>query len=582
MAYTLLKDVAEGSIVKIEESAGLREYYVACHNYESDLNGEGRTLLVRKESYLTTAQKWHTSNVNSYDSSYIDTYLNDTYFLVLSEQLQGKIKPTTFYYTSKVDNTVKTLTRKAFLLSVTELGFTNTSANVEGSVLPTADILRIMYKEVGTTSKADYYTRTPYNTSNTSYVFYVKSDGTLDKQAASTGELVRPCFTIDANTTVVLNDGVLSFDVPVLKEGFDLGNRGKDFFIDYTVSSEAGILHDVSITEMLNDTIVRTYNSVIDTPQQMIVPTTGLELGQHTVTILADIDGVQNSIAYTFTMSPIWINHGYNNNVDFGNKIDSFSVFYNPETVDGTDIIITEYLDGKELRSYTSANLAEQSMRIMMKDVPDGRHNISIAAQIGEEIATADFYFNVPALILHDSGTIQELQDENGEAIFPATLARAVFSTNGINLEEELNNFKEYIKTDSVKIEVGSYKGTGTFGSSNKNSLSFSFTPMVVFFQMKAPVEVVNETNTSQKYYHRVYSIPYIWGSDKIITHYWQVSGTNDTYNSDGHDGSGTCTATANSKTNTLTWYVNTSNTNDFYSYIQLNKGTVTYVAIGR
>lgn len=33
-----------------------------------------------------------------------------------------------------------------------------------------------------------------------------------------------------------------------------------------------------------------------------------------------------------------------------------------------------------------------------------------------------------------------------------------------------------------VKIEVGSYVGTGTYGSSNKNSITFGFVPKVVIF----------------------------------------------------------------------------------------------------
>lgn len=39
------------------------------------------------------------------------------------------------------------------------------------------------------------------------------------------------------------------------------------------------------------------------------------------------------------------------------------------------------------------------------------------------------------------------------------------------------------VEADGVKIEVGSYVGTGTYGSSNKNSLTFDFEPKAVIFR---------------------------------------------------------------------------------------------------
>lgn len=39
------------------------------------------------------------------------------------------------------------------------------------------------------------------------------------------------------------------------------------------------------------------------------------------------------------------------------------------------------------------------------------------------------------------------------------------------------------VEADGVKIEVGSYVGTGTYGSANKNSLTFAFKPKLVIVQ---------------------------------------------------------------------------------------------------
>lgn len=48
---TPLSDIPEGTLVKINESGSPVEFYVAKHDYETGLNGAGRTLLVRRYCY---------------------------------------------------------------------------------------------------------------------------------------------------------------------------------------------------------------------------------------------------------------------------------------------------------------------------------------------------------------------------------------------------------------------------------------------------------------------------------------------------------------------------------------------------
>ena len=43
-----LAEMAEGTLVKMNESGAPVEFYVAQHDYESELHGAGRTLVVRK------------------------------------------------------------------------------------------------------------------------------------------------------------------------------------------------------------------------------------------------------------------------------------------------------------------------------------------------------------------------------------------------------------------------------------------------------------------------------------------------------------------------------------------------------
>ena len=52
MAVRKLSEISEGEIIKLKENGSLVDFYVAKHNYESGLNGEGRTLLVRKDIHM--------------------------------------------------------------------------------------------------------------------------------------------------------------------------------------------------------------------------------------------------------------------------------------------------------------------------------------------------------------------------------------------------------------------------------------------------------------------------------------------------------------------------------------------------
>ena len=54
----------EGSIIKINENGSPVEFYIAKHNYESALNGLGRTLVVRKDCYST--RKWQSFSYSGY------------------------------------------------------------------------------------------------------------------------------------------------------------------------------------------------------------------------------------------------------------------------------------------------------------------------------------------------------------------------------------------------------------------------------------------------------------------------------------------------------------------------------------
>lgn len=180
-------------------------FYIAKHDYESGLNGAGRTLIVRKDCYDMRA---FSSSNNAYANSSLDSWLCNTYLKLLDADIQAAIGTTKFYYTpGNGDTTVTTLQRAVFQLSITELGKRTIDANTEGSALPIASTLQIAYRNG---SAVDQWTRTP-RTGNTREVHLLSSYGDAQSYDYYYATGSRPAFTLPAATAVIANaDGTYS------------------------------------------------------------------------------------------------------------------------------------------------------------------------------------------------------------------------------------------------------------------------------------------------------------------------------------------------------------------------------------
>lgn len=197
MANAQLGSKAVGSIIKINESGSPVEFIVCKHDYESGLNGSGRTLVVRKDCYDN--RQWHSSNVNAYATSAIDSWLNSTYKNLLDTDIRGVIGTTKIKYTpGKGDNTVGTLERAIFLLSLTELGKAPSYANKEGTALSIASSLQIAYLAG---SAAAQWTRSPFRNSR-DFACHLISDGNVDASYCASSYGSRPAFTLSSDALV--------------------------------------------------------------------------------------------------------------------------------------------------------------------------------------------------------------------------------------------------------------------------------------------------------------------------------------------------------------------------------------------
>lgn len=207
IAGTPISEFAEGSIVKINENRSPVEFYVAKHDYESGLNGTGRTLVVRKDCY--DKRQWHSSNVNAYASSAIDRWLNGTYKNLLDADIREVIGTTKIKYTpGDGNNTVGTLKRAIFLLSATELSKSESWFNVEGTALEIASSLQIAYMNG---SAVFQWTRSPVTGSDNGAVgaIYLSATASVRSDGNCTGPYgSRPAFTLPANTKIS-DDGMV-------------------------------------------------------------------------------------------------------------------------------------------------------------------------------------------------------------------------------------------------------------------------------------------------------------------------------------------------------------------------------------
>lgn len=303
MATTTLGNKSVGSIVKLKENGVLVDFYVAKHDYENGLNGSGRTLVVRKDCYDT--RQWHTSNVNAYATSAIDTWLNSTYKNLLDADIRGVIGTTKIKYTPGNGNTtVGTLERAIFLLSVTELGRSASYANTEGTALSIASSLQIAYLNG---SAVVQWTRSP-STGGTSNAYCLDTRGVVSNYSCSNTVGSRPAFTLPS-TLSVSDDGSVSVNTaPTISgsyaTGTNLGTKTAGFNLTYTVADADG--DTVTVKEYLDNVLQRTYTATLGATNTFQCVTAAnfqtVLNGAHTLKVVAN-DGKADSAAYTITFT---------------------------------------------------------------------------------------------------------------------------------------------------------------------------------------------------------------------------------------------------------------------------------------
>ena len=202
---TPLSEIPVATIINLPENGVLVPFYVAMHDYEKSLNGAGRTLLVRRDTYQD--MQWNTTSSNVYPNSNIDKWLNNTYKTFFSSEIKTAMNTTKFQYlkqsgSSKVATNVS---KSVFLLSLAEMALTHGTAAIDvGTALPIAEHLHIVARDGALSTQ---WTRT-VGTSSQANVCYVQSPNwyahITATDATTTGVGVRPCFTLPSDFKISL------------------------------------------------------------------------------------------------------------------------------------------------------------------------------------------------------------------------------------------------------------------------------------------------------------------------------------------------------------------------------------------
>lgn len=278
MANVLLSTKAVGSTVKLKVDGALKEFLVVHQGkpssiYDDSCNG---TWLLMKDCYVSRA--WHGSNVNKYESSDINTYLNNTFLKLLDSNIQDAIKQVKIPYRQNGGsggtdrNGANGLSTKIFLLSGYEVGFTTS----DNSYFP-VDGAKLSYFESGTGSSAlnkriaylngsaaYWWLRSPH-TSRANYVWLVYSNGSGDLSRASDSFGIRPALVLPS-TLLVSDDGTVSTNTPPTitsasgASGVNLGSKAAAFSWQYTVADADG--DKLTVTEKLDGTTMKTRTNI--------------------------------------------------------------------------------------------------------------------------------------------------------------------------------------------------------------------------------------------------------------------------------------------------------------------------------
>lgn len=328
-----IKDLAIGDgYVYLMEGSTKVKFYALCHNYESGLNGKGRTMFCRESP--ATSGTHTTADASNYrvDDNDEDTWYKNTYANKFSDEVRNLIGITkyvgsyTYYNESASESRLssKTYESSFFPISVAELGESSVS---DGSKLSSAAISRIA--NIRTSYRNGIWTRSPTKTltkktlvsfNPAKYVYYHANSlyiSSANGSSLSTAEGTYgssygylPCFTLSETLYIDKNGFVTENQPPEItsdagESGVALGEKNEPFTLSYTVTDGDG--DPMTITEKVNGETLAVHENVASGTEMTVQCLSEKALFQQILngenTLVLEVDDGKTSTDWTATFT---------------------------------------------------------------------------------------------------------------------------------------------------------------------------------------------------------------------------------------------------------------------------------------
>ena len=259
----IVKDLTVGQTLKVYEDGTAVEFIVAQHDYEKDLNGKGKTMLMRT-GLLADTVRWGSSSSTgqSYaNSSEPRSWLTNTYAKRLSQDVLDVIKPVTIRYKAGDSNGYSSLADQRFFIPMVD----DFGGNSDVCKFLTEH--KVDYADSRATQNVD-----ASNSDNEGgYYYALRSNvyyGTYSYvetqfQMPTSGNIL-VCFCVDENATVDDNGFVTSNKAPEIESNYfgkdGIYGRWTKFGFAYKVSDPEG--DAITVTEKIDDTVRKTFAAI--------------------------------------------------------------------------------------------------------------------------------------------------------------------------------------------------------------------------------------------------------------------------------------------------------------------------------
>lgn len=507
MAQTL-GSVAVGSIVKIDEN-GFPVNYIVVHIGNPDVRLYGSSCdgawLLRQD--IVENVQWNSTNANILAGSTIMSTMAG-YLGRYESHIQSAIRTVKIPYHPgngepfwNIKSGENGLECKLFPLGGYEVGLSDPSG-----IMP-ADGAKLDYFKSGLDTEANskriaklngaaaaWWLRSPVSTS-TDGKFYVLPDGSLGSTSVNPSYGALPAMIMDP-TILVSDDGTVG--VPASPTALNVPiqvMQGRQITVSWSAVDGASsyILERKANTDA---DWVQVYSGANTSFEETVGTWTSV---QYRVKSLAN--GKYGDYTTSTSVSVVPLSALVISGADGSLGTLTNDVQYSVSSSGTSTLTVTETINGVNTRTYTATNGAENKISVV--DLPTGTGTIKITASTnpgsGVVSVTREWTYTKAAITFPESGGVGDLA-QNAKTIWPKTIVEAVRTpgiwggnlglalqtlANAVLYDPETGSFEGIGGADTSipipKIEMGSYVGTGTYGSAHRTTITFDGFPRFVF-----------------------------------------------------------------------------------------------------